>query len=92
MTWKRTYGHHPLTAFVDHGPGRTGEPVAILFRPENVGSNTTTAHFTTAQLTLFQPPKKYQRGRRILIRTDSAYGTRPGPRSAADGCPAQSAW
>lgn len=21
-TWKKTYGHHPLTAFVDHGPGR----------------------------------------------------------------------
>jgi hypothetical protein len=27
-TWKKTYGHHPLTVFVDHGPGGTGEPVA----------------------------------------------------------------
>ncbi|MGX1117458.1 hypothetical protein RKD37_002821 [Streptomyces ambofaciens] len=29
-TWKRTYGHHPLMGFVDHGPGGTGEPVAAL--------------------------------------------------------------
>ena len=39
-TWKKTYGHHPLTAFVDHGPGGTGEPVAALLRPGNAGSNT----------------------------------------------------
>lgn len=31
-TWKRTYGHHPLMAFVDHGPGGTGEPVAAQLR------------------------------------------------------------
>ncbi|MGW4108533.1 transposase, partial [Streptomyces sp. NPDC004976] len=29
-TWKRTFGHHPLMAFVDHGQGGTGEPVAGL--------------------------------------------------------------
>ncbi|MBN3930969.1 transposase [Streptomyces verrucosisporus] len=39
-TWKRTYGHHPLMGFVDHGPGGTGEPVAALLRPGNAGSNT----------------------------------------------------
>ncbi|MFF1903082.1 transposase, partial [Kitasatospora sp. NPDC058218] len=27
-TWKKTYGHHPLMAFVDHGPAGSGEPVA----------------------------------------------------------------
>ncbi len=32
-TWKKTYGHHPLMGFVDHGPGGTGEPVAALLRP-----------------------------------------------------------
>lgn len=26
MTWK-TYGHHPLMGFVDHGRGGTREPV-----------------------------------------------------------------
>lgn len=49
-TWKKTYGHHPLTAFVDHGPGGTGEPVAALLRPGNAGSNTAADHITTAQL------------------------------------------
>lgn len=34
-TWKKTYSHHPLTAFLDHGPGGTGEPVAALLRPGN---------------------------------------------------------
>src|SRR3954471_24194641 len=27
-TFKRGWGHHPLAAFVDHGPGGTGEPAA----------------------------------------------------------------
>lgn len=31
-TWKRTFGFHPLLAFVDHGPGGTGAPVAALLR------------------------------------------------------------
>jgi hypothetical protein len=74
-TWKKTYGHHPLTAFVDHGPGGTGEPVAALLRPGNAGSNTAADHITTAQLALAQLPKHYRRGRQTLIRTDSAGGT-----------------
>ncbi|MEU9015065.1 hypothetical protein AB0D12_36115 [Streptomyces sp. NPDC048479] len=32
-TWKKTFGHHPLMAFVDHGRGGSGEPVAALLRP-----------------------------------------------------------
>ncbi len=74
-TWKRTWGHHPLMGFVDHGPGGTGEPVAALLRPGNAGSNTAADHITAAQLALAQLPKKYRRGRRTLIRTDSAGGT-----------------
>lgn len=74
-TWKKTYGHHPLTAFADHGPGGTGEPVAALLRPGNAGSNTAADHITTAQLALAQLPKHYRRGRQTLIRTDSAGGT-----------------
>ncbi len=34
-TWKKTYGHRLLTAFVEHGPGGSGEPVAALLRPKN---------------------------------------------------------
>ncbi|MEU0738715.1 IS1380 family transposase [Streptomyces sp. NPDC006134] len=74
-TWKKTYGHHPLTAFVDHGPGGTGEPVAALLRPGNAGSNTAADHISAARLALAQLPKKYRRGRQTLIRTDSAGGT-----------------
>ncbi|MBZ6084039.1 IS1380 family transposase [Streptomyces olivaceus] len=74
-TWKRTYGHHPLMGFVDHGPGGTGEPVVALLRPGNAGSNTAADHVTAAQLALAQLPKKCRRGRRTLIRTDSAGGT-----------------
>ncbi|MFD4377070.1 IS1380 family transposase [Streptomyces sp. NPDC058486] len=74
-TWKRTYGHHPLMGFVGHGPGGTGEPVAALLRPGNAGSNTAFDHITATRLALAQLPKKYRRGRRTVIRTDSAGGT-----------------
>jgi hypothetical protein len=74
-TWKKTFGHHPLMAFVDHGRGGSGEPAAALLRPGNAGSNTAADHITTAQLALAQLPKKYRRGRQTLIRTDSGGGT-----------------
>ncbi|WP_328825840.1 IS1380 family transposase [Streptomyces sp. NBC_00252] len=74
-TWKKTYGHHPLMGFVDHGPGGTGEPVAAHLRPGNAGSNTAADHITVTRLALAQLPKKYRQGRRTLIRCDSAGGT-----------------
>ncbi|MFF5655116.1 IS1380 family transposase [[Kitasatospora] papulosa] len=74
-TWKKSYGHHPLMGFVDHGRGGTGEPVAALLRPGNAGSNTAADHITATQLALVQLPKRHRRGRSTLIRTDSAGGT-----------------
>ena len=74
-TWKKTFGHHPLVGFVDHGSGGSGEPVAGLLRPGNAGSNTAADHIEAAQLALAQLPKKYRRGRQTLIRTDSGGGT-----------------
>ena len=53
-TWKKTYGHHPLMGFVDHGPGGTGEPVAAHLRPGNAGSNTAADHITVTRLALAQ--------------------------------------
>jgi hypothetical protein len=73
-TWKQTFGHHPLMAFVDHGTGGSGEPVAGLLRPGNAGSNTATDHIAITRLALAQLPKSHRRGRRTLIRTDSAGG------------------
>ncbi|QDN85435.1 IS1380 family transposase [Streptomyces sp. RLB3-6] len=74
-TWKKTFGHHPLIAFVDHGPGGSGEPMSALLRPGNAGSNTAADHVTTTKLALAQLPKHHRRGRSTLIRTDSAGGT-----------------
>ncbi|MEU5194519.1 IS1380 family transposase [Streptomyces scabiei] len=74
-TWKKTFGHHPLFAFVDHGAGGAGEPVAGLLRAGNAGSNTAADHISATQLALAQLPKRFRRGRRTLIRTDSGGGT-----------------
>ncbi len=74
-TLEKTFGRHPLMGFVDHGSGGSGEPVAGLLRPGNAGSNTASDHMETAELALAQLPKKYRRGGRTLIRTDSDGGT-----------------
>lgn len=74
-TWKRTYGFHPLLAFVDHGPDGTGEPVAALLRPGNAGSNTAADHIQVTRNALAHVPRRHRRGRASLIRTDSAGGT-----------------
>ncbi len=39
-------------AFVDHGSGGSGEPVAGLLRPGNAGSNTAADHITAARLAI----------------------------------------
>jgi hypothetical protein len=73
-TWKKTYGHHPLASFVDHGPDGSGEPLAILLRAGNAGSNTAADHIEATRLALAQLPARLRR--RVLIRTDSGGGTR----------------
>ena len=72
-TWKKTFGFHPLTAFADHGPDGTGEPLAIVLRPGNAGSNTAADHIEVARLALAQLPGQLRR--RVLIRSDSGGGT-----------------
>lgn len=51
-TWKKTFGHHPLLALVDHGQAGSGQSVAALLRPGNAGSNTASDHIETARLAL----------------------------------------
>ena len=72
-TWKKTYGHHPLTVFADHGPEGAGEPLAFLLRPGNAGSNTASEHIEATRLGLAQLPRHLRR--RVLIRADSGGGT-----------------
>jgi hypothetical protein len=87
-TWKKTCGFHPLTVFADHGSDGQGEPLAIMLRPGNAGSNTAADHITATKLALAQLPEDTRR--RVLIRADSGGGTheflawltRPGRRLA----------
>jgi Transposase DDE domain group 1 len=72
-TWKKTYGHHPLTVFADHGPEGSGEPLAVMLRAGNAGSNTAADHIEATRLGLAQLPRHLRR--RVLIRADSGGGT-----------------
>jgi hypothetical protein len=72
-TWKKTFGFHPMTAFADHGKQGTGEPLAIMLRPGNAGSNTAADHIGATRLALAQLPAAQRKG--VLIRADSGGGT-----------------
>ena len=77
-TFKRGYGFHPLCAFLDHGGDGTGEPLALLLRPGNAGSNTAADHITVTKAALRQLPGHRpgtRPGRRVLVRTDGAGAT-----------------
>ena len=78
-TFKRGWGHHPLAAFVDHGPGGTGEPAAMLLRAGNAGSNTAADHISVIRSALKQLPaenaKGHRSGRSVLVRVDGAGST-----------------
>jgi hypothetical protein len=78
-TFKRGYGHHPLTAFVDHGQAGTGEPVAMLLRRGNAGSNTAADHIAVIRSALKQLPADnaagHRSGRSVLVRIDGAGST-----------------
>ncbi|WP_197088333.1 transposase [Corynebacterium occultum] len=78
-TWKKHFGFHPLAAIIDHGPGLTGEPAAVLLRPGNAGSNTAADHITVLDQTLSTIPDHtdgHDWGRRLLVRTDAAGGSK----------------
>ena len=71
-TWKRTFGFHPMTAWADHGQGGNGEPLAIVLRPGNAGSNTAADHIEATRLSLAQLTRRLRR--RVLVRADPAGG------------------
>jgi hypothetical protein len=76
-TFKRGFGFHPLWAFVDHGSEGTGEPLSVLLRTGNAGSNTVTDHRTVIRDALAQLPGTQRRrpGKNVLVRVDGAGGT-----------------
>ena len=73
-TFKRGFGHHPLWVFADHGADGTGEPLAVMLRPGNAGSNTAADHIAVVRDALRQLPGS-RRGKHLLIRTDGAGAT-----------------
>jgi hypothetical protein len=72
-TWKKTFGFHPMTAWADHGQAGTGEPLAIVLRAGNAGSNTAADHIEATRLSLAQLPRHLRR--KVLVRADSGGGT-----------------
>jgi hypothetical protein len=73
-TFKRGFGFHPIWTFADHGQDGTGEPLAVLLRPGNAGSNTAADHIAVIKAALVQMPGR-RRGKHTLIRTDAAGAT-----------------
>ena len=77
-TWKKTFGFHPLLAYLDRPDVSGGEGLAGILRPGNAGSNTTADHLQILAMALAALPE-YARPRpgaktspKVLVRTDSA--------------------
>ena len=80
-TWKRTFGFHPLLAFLDRPEVSGGEALAGLLRRGNAGSNTAADHATVLDAALDALPSE-ARPRpgdpdsvRVVVRSDSAGAT-----------------
>jgi hypothetical protein len=80
-TWKRTFGFHPLLAFLDRPEVSGGEALAGLLRPGNAGSNTAADHATVLDAALQALPAHARPclgdpdSVRIVVRSDSAGAT-----------------
>ena len=72
-TYKRTFGHAPLLAYLDHGEGGTGEPLAVKLRPGRANANDTADNIAVVHEALTQLPADTRA--RVLVRTDAAGGT-----------------
>jgi Transposase DDE domain group 1 len=80
-TWKKTFGFHPLLAFLDRPEVAGGEGLAGLLRPGNAGSNTAADHVTLLEMALESLPEQARprpgdpASPRVLARSDSAGAT-----------------
>jgi len=68
-TFKRTWGHHPLTSWCDN----TRENLVIKLRPGNAGSNTAADHVEVLTESIRQIPAAFRRD--LLITCDGAGST-----------------
>jgi hypothetical protein len=80
-TWKKTFGFHPLLAYLDRPDVSGGEALAGLLRPGKAGSNTAADHVEILAMALAAlPDHAHPRpgdpdSPRVQIRTDSAGAT-----------------
>ena len=83
-TWKKTFGHHPLLAFLDRPEIAGGEALAGLLRTGNAGSNTASDHIIVLEqaLTALPPAWRPDQSRgddgdrpKVLVRCDTAGAT-----------------
>ena len=73
-TFKHGFGFHPMLAFVDHGAGGSGEPLAGLLRPGNANANDAADQIAVLDDALAQLPERLRS--RVLVRGDSGSGVR----------------
>jgi hypothetical protein len=83
-TFKRGFGFHPLLTFADHGPGGTGEPLSVMLRKGNAGSNTAADHIAVLKAAFAQLPG-HKPGRRPGNRCWSAPTAPEPPTSCCPG-------
>jgi hypothetical protein len=87
-TWKKTFGHHPLLAFLDRPEIAGGEALAGLLRTGNAGSNTASDHVIVLEQALAALPPRWRPdpldpdAPRVLVRCDTAGATH----TFADAC------
>ena len=80
-TWKKTYGHHPLLAFLDRPQIAGGEALAGLLRTGRAGSNTAADHITVLEQALSSLPPAWRPDPhspdtpKVLVRCDTAGAT-----------------
>ena len=55
--FKRGFGFHPMLAFVDHGAGGTGEPLAAMLRPGKANANDAADQIAVLDAALAQLPE-----------------------------------
>lgn len=74
-TYKRGYGFHPLLAFLDHGAGGTGEPLAGMLRPGKAHANDAADQIAVLEAALAQLPAGVRDGG-VLVRGDAGSGVK----------------
>lgn len=80
-TWKKSFGHHPLLAFLDRPEIAGGEALAGLLRKGNAGSNTADDHITVLDQALdslpahWRPDPNNPAAPAVVVRSDSAGAT-----------------